>query len=148
MDESIKKASSKKGRGWYSFYPQKNNDYGYGMFGLHGRLHDSVGGFKGVGYCYNLLPEGSYQEGPWAWYGKGYDVIMQLLTSSTYPLGKGHCVAMDNRYTSCNILFHLNSKNTNAFGTVRSNAKYLPPDSKEMCNEAKEYGIGKYQTRF
>ena len=148
VDESVKKASSKKGRTYYSFYPQKNNDYGYGMFGLNGRLSEPVGSFKGVGYCHNLLPEASYQAGPWAWYSKGYDVCMQLLTSATYPLGKGHCFAMDNRYTSCNLLMDLQLQSTNAFGTVRANRKYLPQDCKEMYNEAKEYGIGEYQTRF
>ena len=73
---------------------------------------------------------------------------MQLLTGPCYYLGRGHRIGMDNRYTSCSALLFLDKNKTNAFGTVRANAKYLPHDAKEMYSEAKEYNSGEFQTRF
>ena len=64
IDEILKKASSRKGRNFFNFYRLKNNDYGIGFFGLHGRLASPVGKFKGAGYCHNLIPEAFYQVGP------------------------------------------------------------------------------------
>ena len=148
IDESVKKASSQKGRNIFSYYMQKNNDYGFGFFCLHGRLENPVGNFKGVGYCHNIIPEAAYEEGPWAYYGKGYDVLMQLLTGPCYYLGKGHRIGMDNRYTSCNALMFLHKNFTNAFGTVRANTKYLPDDAKEMYDETKEYNPGGFRQDF
>ena len=60
IDEILKKASSKKGRIFFNFYRLKNNDYGFGFFGLHGRLASPVGSFKGAGICHNLIPEAFY----------------------------------------------------------------------------------------
>ena len=68
IDEILKKASSKKGRHFYNFYRMKNNDYGWGFFGLHGKLASPVpdqhGEFKGTGICHNLIPEAFFMEGP------------------------------------------------------------------------------------
>ena len=57
IDESIKKASSKKGRHIFKYYRLKNNDYGFGFIGLHSGLSDQVNDFKGSGFCHYLLPE-------------------------------------------------------------------------------------------
>ena len=57
IDESIKKASSKKGRHVFKYYRLKNNDYGFGFIGLHSGLSAPVSGFKGSGFCHYMMPE-------------------------------------------------------------------------------------------
>lgn len=148
IDEILKKASSKKGRNFFNFYRMKNNDYGFGFFGLHGRLAAPVGSFKGVGICHNLIPEAFFQTGPWGYFGKGFDVAMQLLQDPVYCLGKGHRMGMDNRYSSCDLFIHLKNCQTNAFGTVRKGRMYLPEDANEMFKDVKPLRPGEYLTRY
>ena len=87
-------------------------------------------------------------EGPWSYYGKGFDVCFQLLWGSSYYLGKGRRLGIDNRYTSCDLLMHLKHSGTNAFGTVRKGTRNLPDDEDEMFAEVEDYNPGEYQSRF
>ena len=87
-------------------------------------------------------------DGPWSYFGKGFDVCMQLFWGSNYFLGKGHRFGLDNRYTSCDLLIHAKTFSTNIFGIVRKNSKYIPTDVNEMYSEAKDYQPGEYQTRY
>ena len=55
--------------------------------------------------------------------GLGYRVVMDLLEQYQ---GKGHCVYIDNFYTSPNYYLHdLLSRSTYCAGTVKSNRKGL-----------------------
>ena len=148
IDEILKKASSKKGRNFFNFYRLKNNDYGFIFFGLHGRLAEPVDGHKGAGLCHNLIPEAFFHSGPWGYYGKGFDVAMQLLHGPYYCLRKGHMIGMDNRYTSPDLFIHLNLCQTNAFGTVRNGRMYLPDEANRMYDEAKELRPGEYLSMY
>ena len=89
IDESIKKASSKKGRHVFKYYRLKNNDYGFGFIGMHSGLSEQVNGFKGSGFCHNLIPEVSKKQktpGAWSYYGEGFDSVMKLVTGGMLDL--------------------------------------------------------------
>ena len=88
IDEILKKASSRKGRNFFNFYRLKNNDYGFGFFGLHGRLTEPVGEYKGAGLCHNLIPEAFFQSDPWAYYWK-FQCGDAAITWAKLLLGKG-----------------------------------------------------------
>ena len=81
VDESVRKASSRKAKYMLSFFKGKNNDSGFAFRGLHGCLAEDVGGFRGL---YTIVPEvgtrtNKASSGPWTYYGKSFDVVFQLM---------------------------------------------------------------------
>ena len=51
-----------------------------------------------------------------------------VMTSVEDYLYLGHCIVMDNYYSSPELFLNLVRRKTDAVGTVRSNRKSLPPD--------------------
>ena len=60
---------------------------------------------KGVGYCV------------------GYHVVMKLIEQNQ---GKGHCVYVDNYYTSPQLLLDLLARSTYCVGTIKTNRRDFP----------------------
>ena len=57
--------------------------------------------------------------------GLGYRVVMDLMEPYFH---KGHCLFIDNYYTSVKLLIDLLAKGTYCAGTARSNRKYFPTE--------------------
>ena len=55
--------------------------------------------------------------------GLGYRVVMKLIEQYQ---GKGHCVFIDNYYTSPQLLLDLLARSTYCAGTVKTNRKDFP----------------------
>lgn len=62
--------------------------------------------------------------------GHSYGVVMGMLRQSQL-LNKGHCVYIDNYYSSPTLFDRLSAEDTSAVGTVRLNRREMPTALKE-----------------
>ena len=76
--------------------------------------------------------------GDFHYWGKSYDIIMNLTCGIVLFLPRTYTVCTFDRYfTSHPLLFHLSAESMHGFGTIPKDRKYLPPDKNDIWEEVK-----------
>ena len=117
VDESL---MAYKGRlGWIQYIASKRARFGVKFYALCESQ---------TGYIWNSViytGKGTKFNDKYGDYGMSTSSVLSLIDGL---LGKGYCVTMDNFYTSPELFDILIQNKTDAYGTVRSNRRNLPPE--------------------